>query len=199
MSESGTDEVHPSAAAEGKSGFLAFWTTLPGILTGAAALLTAIVGLLAALNLPHPAPVATSPPASSVVQALAPLAASASLGASAETVIRTGAVTMSSPDGVDLSTGQITSSVVDADLYLSCGGTQCSLEWRLVQAPSASSKAACVDALRQRMQDTIQVTSLQPGAELCVQTHDLRVAALKLTQIPGPGAPQLVFEYTLWS
>lgn len=105
---------------------------------------------------------------------------------------------MSSFDRVNLRTGQIISGVLDADLYLSCGGTACLLEWNLVQVPSAGSKGSCVDALHQRTLETLEVTSLKPGDEVCVETHDLNVAGLRLTQIPSPGTPQLVFDYTLW-
>jgi len=40
----------PESNTSGKGGFLTFWTTLPGILTGIAALITAIVGLATFLH-----------------------------------------------------------------------------------------------------------------------------------------------------
>jgi hypothetical protein len=40
----------PGSQAARRGGFWTFWTTLPGILTGLAALVTAIVGLLALFN-----------------------------------------------------------------------------------------------------------------------------------------------------
>jgi hypothetical protein len=43
-------EKNDSNANKSSSAFLTFWTTLPGILTGAAALITAIVGLYLALG-----------------------------------------------------------------------------------------------------------------------------------------------------
>lgn len=195
MPDSTADDVGASSPPPGKSRFIAFWTSLPGILTGAAALITAVVGLLAALNIARPATVAASSPPPTAVQGQATAVEGQSGGSP---VLRRGTVSMSSPDRVDLRSGQIIPGVVDADLYLACGATQCLLEGHLVDVPAASSKPTCVDALRQRTLDTLAVTSLQPGSELCVQTHDSNVAGLRLKQIPGPGAPQLVFDYTLW-
>ncbi|MGH9361933.1 MAG: hypothetical protein ACRD2T_08445 [Thermoanaerobaculia bacterium] len=55
-----------------------FWATVPGILTGAATLITAIVGLLAALNRPEakpePPPIVTEAPAPIEPQPIQPVA-----------------------------------------------------------------------------------------------------------------------------
>jgi hypothetical protein len=200
MPNSTTGDGGSSASAQSKSDFVTFWTTLPGILTGVAALLTAVVGLLAALNVFRTTTPAAAPPASTAI--------SSSAGGQSTTpssepvggalVIRRGTVSMSSSERVSLRTGQIISGVLDSDLYLSCGGTTCLLERNLVQVPSAGSKEACSAALRQRTLETLEVTSLQPGAEVCVETHDSGIAGLRLSQIPGPGSSQLVFDYTLW-
>lgn len=40
--------TEPQRERHGNGGFLAFWMTLPGILTGVAAVITAIVGLIKA-------------------------------------------------------------------------------------------------------------------------------------------------------
>jgi hypothetical protein len=45
----GSDPV-PSSPAGRRAGFWTFWTTLPGILTGVAAVVTAIVSLIAVFN-----------------------------------------------------------------------------------------------------------------------------------------------------
>ena len=93
-------------SGKGKSGFLAFWTTLPGILTGVAAVVTAFVGLATFLRSTESAAVATT---SRVTQPAALTAAPAGGG-----VLSHGRLSLRSGDQTDLETGVIgTSSGTD--------------------------------------------------------------------------------------
>ena len=199
---SGSDPV-PRSQDTGRGGFWTFWTTLPGILTGTAALLTAIVGVL---TLSNGSAVERGNPA---VDSASPAAASP--GAEAPTsppdlpsagIFAQGQLTMRSPDSADLEAGLVGTSPPGYDLYLHCTGVSCILNAMsslLTVADGASDKAACMDALRARRDQALYLTELREGQALCVQTADGHVGSLRILGLPGVGSIEFVFSYTLWS
>src|SRR2546423_7306305 len=95
-------------SSDRRSGFLAFWTTLPGILTGLAALLTAIVGAVGLWKSQGGGNSGTS--SESLVAT-----STAETGASGGATGGHGRLTLVRNDSADLERGQIVNST-DADL-----------------------------------------------------------------------------------
>src|SRR3954451_22974036 len=83
-------------SGKAKSGFLAFWTTLPGILTGVAAVITAFVGLATFLrsDTPSTEPAARTEPAQTTA-------------ATGSGILSRGRLSLRSGDQADLETGVI--------------------------------------------------------------------------------------------
>jgi hypothetical protein len=111
-------EPTPGSQAARRGGFWTFWTTLPGILTGVAAVVTAIVGLITLLNSLGGEPNNTG--ANQVVpgqniSTSGPPTASAS---PSNGVFIQGRITMKSPDDADLEKGVVGPGVSGGDLYL---------------------------------------------------------------------------------
>jgi hypothetical protein len=192
----------PDAAGSGRGGFWTFWATLPGILTGGAALLTAIVGLMtllkgSAVERSDPdAEVAAPAPTASASGSPASPPVSASAG-----VFTQGQLTMKSPDSADLEQGLVGSSPPGYDLYLHCSGIECILNAMsslMTVADGATDRSSCVEALRARRDQALYLRELNEGQGLCVQTADGHVGHLRLLQLPGVGSIEFVFSYTLW-
>lgn len=192
----------PSSGSNGGGGFRVFWTTLPGILTGCAALLTAVAGLVTLLNGsagdPGDRPIATVAPA----PATPPAANAASPADSASSgVFAHGRLTMRSPDSADLETGLVGSSPPGYDLYLHCSGVDCILNAMsslLTVADGATDRTSCVAALSARRDQALYLTNLRTGQTLCLQTADGHVGSLRIVELPGAGSINFVFSYTLW-
>lgn len=200
-------DAEPKAGAErgGRGGFWAFWTTLPGILTGSAALLTAIVGLLTLLrgssNEADDPRIDPAGPSAAIVEeedGLPPRPDSAS----AAGVFVQGRLTMRSPDSADLETGLVGSSPSGADLYLYCSGIECILNGMsslMAVADSAGDRPACVRVLSARRDQALDLGTLRPGQSLCLQTAEGHVGVLQVVALPGVGSIDFVFAYTLWT
>jgi hypothetical protein len=194
-------DASPTSQTARHGGFWTFWTTLPGILTGVAALLTAIVGLVTVLNrtgrersvaandkvMPIPSS-STEPRATS--------------SSPPEGVFAKGRLTMKSPDGADLEKGLAGSAVTGgADLYLSCSGVDCLLNpmsslMSVTEGPG--DKASCTSALRSRRDGAVRLQQLRAGQVLCVQTSDGHIGALEILGLPGVGSTEFAFDYTLF-
>lgn len=192
----------PTSQPTRPGGFWMFWTTLPGILTGVAALLTAIVGLITMLNRPgrernvtandkpNPTPISSTP---------GPRATSTS---SPEGVFAKGRLTMKSPDGADLEKGLVGAAVSGGeDLYLYCSGVDCLLNPMsslMSVTEGAGDKASCTSALRSRRDGAVRLQQLKAGQILCVQTADGHIGALEILGLPGVGSIEFTFDYTLF-
>jgi hypothetical protein len=109
-------------------------------------------------------------------------------------------------DGADLESGRLGNGVANADLSLlgngvgghvyeltSLGGPFATL------SAQAIDKAKCVAALTAHGDAYEYLSSLHVGSQLCVQTSENHVAALRVVGLPGVGVSQFVFTYTLWS
>jgi hypothetical protein len=179
-----------------KSGFLAFWTTLPGILTGLAALITAVVGAVALFkttdNGKNTSPPATPPPSISVTSGTIP-----SQGSSSGT--RRGEVSLARGDQVDLENGQIGFSG-NSDLQLGPENSANLFGWNsafLAPLETNPSKKACTAALRAR-NDPFEVLPQLDTKVVCVSTAEGNVAFVRVISEPGVGSAKLVLAYTVW-
>lgn len=187
-----------------RGGFWAFWTTLPGILTGSAALLTAVVGLMTLLNRSAPevsdSPIGAAPTASAEPDVSSSVDAASPETPSSAAVLIARRITMKSPDSADLEKGLV-GQVTGEDLYLYCSGVECILNAMsslMTLTEGASTKAACLKELEQRRAQALNLADLRKDQTLCVQTTDGHVGALRIDELPGVGSIQFVFSYTLW-
>jgi hypothetical protein len=198
----------PDGKRTNGGGFLAFWSTLPGVLTGVAAVLTAVIGLVGlwrsfddgtdAPTRPEVAPATTSATTSATTtDASDPPEAG---------VLAEGRLTMDADAGIaNLKRKRVSSSDADADLWLNAPGNPDSATLYspygglLSRADGASDKPACVAALTARAQDTIPFVDLPAGSTVCLRTGSGAIAAIRLLSVPEIGSPRLVLEYTLWA
>lgn len=194
--ESAGDGESPS-----KKGALAFWTSLPGVLTGAAAVITALVSVFA---LWHPSGGSTAAaPGGTGSQTPAPAMATAAettLAMPSGAVIAHGALVMKTPDGADLE-GGLVGNAVTADLYLYCGGGRCvltSMTGRIEPTDAAADRSTCIAALKARRDGSLDLSQLKRGTALCLQTKAGHVAGLTPTAVPGVGSATFSFRYTVW-
>ena len=205
------DPAHPA----GSRGFWAFWTTMPGILTGVAALVTAIVGLITLLNSldedgndpvssgsPSQAVASTTSPDQDVASTTSQSQITATTGSSSQTggVLAQRQLTMKSPELADLEKGVVGSTISGGDLYLYCSGS-CLLNamgGQLTTVENAGNKSECAAALSSRQEQALDPSALNEDEVLCVQTSDGHIAALRILGLPGGGTGEFVFSYTLW-
>lgn len=192
-----SDSTSGSAAARRS----AFWTTLPGILTGIAAVITASVGLITILSRTgreRSGTPADKPAATSSAPASAPVASPSTPSAS---VFAQGRITMRSPDNADLEKGLAGTGVTGEDLYLYCSGTDCLLNPMsslMSTTEGPGDKASCAAALGSRREGALRLNDMRAGQVLCIQTSDGHVGSLKILGLPGVGSNEFVFSYTLY-
>jgi hypothetical protein len=177
-----------------KGGFLAFWTTLPGILTGLAALITAVVGAVALFKTQE-SNGKSSEPATTV-------ASTTGGGTTAQgKFLHAGRVTLLRGDNADLERGLIGNS---SDVDLSFGpettptihysGASTSF---FAPVDARPTKSACVAALNGR-HDTEELISEIERKWTCVSTTEGNVAVVRVVSAPGVGSAKLVLSYTVW-
>lgn len=194
-----TPDTSPAGSGGGR--FRTFWTTLPGILTGVAALLTAIVGLV---GLWHSAGNGTTGPTTLPTSAYSAPASGpgrTTTGGKPTGVLTSGRLTMMRLDEADLEQGLVGNALPGADLVLD-GGSQAhtllSQGGFLAPTQGPASKSKCTAALNARHDALEDLYQLREESWLCLQTSEGHVAALRLTSLPGVGTPQLIFTYTVW-
>jgi hypothetical protein len=175
-----------------KSGFLAFWTTLPGILTGLAALITAVVGAIGLWKSQSGG--SGSPATTAAAVTTTPSQGTTSAKPTA------GRLSLVRGDAADLERGRIGNST-DADLSF---GSETTPTLHYVPpsffAPvdTRPTRAACVAALRGR-RDTSEVLSDVDRKWICVSTTEGDVAFVRVVSEPGVGSAKLVLAYKVWS
>ena len=187
----------PTSEAEGKGkGFLAFWTTLPGILTGVAAVLTAIVGLITVL---HSGSSGSSTASPSGQASVTTSAATQSTPSPVAGVLAQGRLAMTRGDSGDLERGVIeisTNSDVtfgpEVTPFLHAAGTAF-----LAPTQGPASKGACTTALGAR-HDAFESLPRLDTKLICVSTNEGHVAVVRIVSLPGVGSAQLVLESTVW-
>lgn len=197
-------ESPPSSESEGKGKgrFLAFWTTLPGILTGVAALLTAIVGLVALLTSGgggSNAPASAQRSASVTTPATTSVTKPGTASAKTSEVLAHGRLALTRGDYADLERDLIEISP-NADLIFGPESTP-----NLFAAPPAflsptkgpASKRACTTALSAR-HDAFEILPQLDTRWVCVSTSEGHVAVVRIVTLPGVGSAELVLGYTVW-
>jgi hypothetical protein len=194
-------DASPTSQTAHRGGFWTFWTTLPGILTGVAALLTAIVGLITVLNRPgRDRSVTANDKATPTASSSAP-EPGATPSSSPVGVLAKGHLAMRSPDDADLEKGLVGSGVSGGDLYLYCSGIDCLLNPMsslMTVTEGRGDKASCTAALRSRRDGAVHLQQLRAGQILCVQTADGHIGALENLGLPGVGSTEFTFDYTLF-
>ena len=176
---------------ERKGGFLAFWTTLPGILTGLAALITAIVGAIGLWK-------ATDNGSSSPTTAGGTVATSET-STVASGFLSSGRISLVRSDPADLERGLIGQSA-DADVMFGPESTptlHAGAEAFLAPVDTRPAKSACVAALNGR-HDTQELVSEIERKWTCVSTTEGNVAVVRVISAPGVGSAKLVLGYTVW-
>jgi hypothetical protein len=197
---SGSDPTPGSQAAR-RGGFWTFWTTLPGILTGFAAVVTAIVGLITLLNGFGAERNNTGPNQVAPGQSIATSGPQITSSSQPNGVFIQGRLTMKSPDDADLERGVVGPGVSGSDLYLYCSGVDCLLNPMsslMTTKEGPGNKSSCTTALTSRQDGALYLRQLRKGETLCVQTADGHVGALRILGLPGVGTIEFVFSYTLW-
>jgi hypothetical protein len=186
--------------------FWAFWTTLPGLLTGVAAVITAIISLVAVF---HPSGHGSSGTAASTpTSRFGPSSDSTSATtteAKTPGVLAQGQLSQQPGDAADLESGRTGNGMPSADLFLlgnGVGGATyelTSLGGPLSVASSdTADKSACTAALTTHSDTYEYLSQLHVGSLLCVDTRENHVAVLRIVSLPGVGNSQLVYAYTVW-
>lgn len=197
---SGSDPTPGSQAAR-RGGFWTFWTTLPGILTGFAAVVTAIVGLITLLNGFGAERNNTGSNQVAPGRSIATSGPQTTSSSQPNGVFIQGRLTMKSPDDADLERGVVGPGVSGSDLYLYCSGVDCllnSMSSLMTTKEGPGNKSSCTTALTSRQDGALYLRQLRKGETLCVQTADGHVGALRILGLPGVGTIEFVFSYTLW-
>jgi hypothetical protein len=194
----------PSQKAPERPGFLAFWTTLPGILTGLAALLTAAVGVFSLwhnLNANSVAAPRVNTGASVTVPSTPPRQPAASSNPAG--ILRQGQMSLDCGFSVSLERGQFGSSILDPDFFYT--GPNCEAAGQLsinhgymAKAQEPVDKQACVAAVTASPNTYLVLHTLSVGSWVCLETNVGHVAAIRIAGLPAPGSPQLAFMYTVW-
>ena len=195
-------------------GFLAFWSSLPGVLKGLAAVLTAaiaLIGVWRSLDGGDGGSEAASPTVAPGTDADGATVATGSgvgttePGAPSGDVVAEGRLTMLDNDTANLKRKHVGPSDPNADLWLQGAGTP---DFGILYAPYGGllseatdevDRAGCVTALTARSGDRVQLVDLERGSTLCLKTSSGAIAALRIVSPPAIGSPQLVLDYTLWA
>jgi hypothetical protein len=178
----------PEPNTSSKSGFLAFWTTLPGVLTGAAALITAIVGLATFLHSGEDTNGTTTSSAET-----------GSSGPQAAGIMKTGPLALRRGDEADLEHGQVGSAPEDDIMFgpESTPTLHASANAFLAPIETPPSKRGCEQVLSDR-RDPSEVIPNLSTRWVCVSTSEGHVAFVKIVRLPGVGSAQLTLDYVVW-
>ncbi|GAB3740782.1 hypothetical protein [Microlunatus parietis] len=207
---------------DGQDAKTSFWKTLPGILTGVAALLTALGGFVVVImQVVGATGQVAQPPAASGPAAVTSAAAApepqdeiSSAGTTDAPATESGSPPLGSPpaegdvlyedrlemrlgDLADLETGKVGTAPSGFDVYLQSSGAFTAYG-QLTRATGPISRSACVAALTERQDSHIEPAELGAEDWICVQTETGRLAALWVVQKAAPGSPLWIFEYVLW-
>ena len=174
-----------------------FWTTLPGILTGLAALITALVGVVALVSQQHGDPPSgktqNGPVTGQGTTATPPSSASAEPqgGQSPVTV----SATMQPDDFLDVDTGQVGTGV-NGELALREGAWLQLFKGRTAVVPKETDQAGCVSALQHRSDSGVSSDRLAAGAVLCLSTDQGNLAEARFS--PPDPTEAVTVDLTVW-
>jgi hypothetical protein len=189
---------------ESGHGFLAFWSSLPAVLKGLAAVITATIALLGVWRSLDGGGDETATTPSAGAGAGATTATQEPTGPAGDTLAE-GRLTLQDKDTANLKAKRVRVGDPEADLSLQGAGTP---DLGILYAPygvllavatDVDDKPGCVAALNARSSDRIELPDLRKGSLLCLKTSDGGIALLHIVSPPAIGSPQLVFEYTLWA
>ena len=200
------DEDDPAAGDEVTGGgFLAFWSSLPGVLKGVAAVLTAAIALIGVWRSLDGGDDETAGRVTSRGGGATAAGSDGSVVTANGEALAEGRLTLRDNDTANLRAKRVRVGDPDADLSLQGAGTPDSgilyapYGGLLAETTDADDKAGCVEALTTRSGDRVELTELRQGARLCLKTAAGAIALLQVVSAPAIGSPQLVFEYTLWA
>jgi hypothetical protein len=196
------DGDDPGAGGDNSGhGFLAFWGSLPAVLKGLAAVITAAIALLGVWRSLDGGGETLKPSAGAGGGATS---AAGEPGGPTGDALAHGRLTLQDKDTANLKAKHVSAGGADADVSLLGAGTP---DYGMLYAPyggllamatDLDDKAGCVAALNARSSDRVQLPDLQQGSLLCLKTHAGEIALLHIVSPVAIGSPQLVFEYTLW-
>jgi hypothetical protein len=201
-----TDREKPPKDENGSSraGFLAFWTTLPGILTGVAALITAIVGLATLVHSWKGGGQTASSqqkPAAATISSMTSTAGPSGSGTSGQATgtSKKGHFELGRGDAADLEQGLVGITAND-DIMLGPESTPwlyASGSASLAQIQTPPSKQTCKRALAGR-HDPYEVIPNLSSRWICVSTTEGNVAYVEIVRTPGVGSAELELKYGVW-
>jgi hypothetical protein len=191
----------PKAKNGSGGGFLAFWTTLPGILTGVAALITAIVGLATLVHSWTGSSQDAAPPQTPAAATDSAPATSESTSSGQQTTgtVESSRLALRRGDAADLEHGQIGFSATEDIMFgpettpsLHAAGTAF-----LAPIQTTPSKPTCRRALSGR-RDTAEAIPDLSAPWICVSTTEGHIAAVEILRAPGVGSVELELKYSVW-
>ena len=155
-----------------------FWTTLPGILTGVAALITALVGVASLFigldDTDGPAPTGDTPSTAPTVGAGASSSGEGPSGSST--------VVMARGDRLDVDTGMVGNNVRDAEVSYYFGNGYLYLNGaRSAIIDAWTDQAGCAQALETRSDDYLSPDRYGDSA-VCILTDDETMAQIRPSQ-----------------
>jgi hypothetical protein len=201
-----------------------WWTTLPGILTGIAAVITAVVALIGALQVigvfDEPAGTAPAGQGGSITtpggngRTTAPPAGTGPTGGAAASpgplpswvgALSHGLLTMNSGDIAVLETGTVGFAASGQDFVtvgngrrMSIGMLYGSTSW-FSPIDAAPDKEACRSALNGQKRTNLDADDNQIGHWWCVRTSEGYTGAIQLREVAMDEAPKhIVLAYVLW-
>jgi hypothetical protein len=189
----------PEVENDREGGFMAFWKTLPGILTGIAALITAVVGAIGLWRSQagdNSRPTSSREPAT--VAATTETGTSQRKGAAPGTLAE-GRLSLVRNDWADLERGEIRNSS-NVDLAFGPESTptlRAAASSFFATAETRPGKQACATALSAR-HDTAEIVPELDTNWICISTTEGHVAVLRIIRAPGVGSAKLTLGYTVW-
>ncbi|MFR9777796.1 hypothetical protein ACL02O_17295 [Micromonospora sp. MS34] len=201
-----------------------WWNTLPGVLTGIAALITAIGALIGALHViglfdaqrpAAPSAETTSAGMPSVGHTVgsSPVDASASSTAGPATIVSAlpsmpgamsqGLLTMTGVKSADLESGVVGFALPGQDFLVTVGGSRFSLSGAYMGSymspiDSAPRKSDCTAALGTNRLGDVDIDSESVGRWWCVRTGEGHTGAVQVKSVSIDAPQQLVLAYVLW-
>jgi hypothetical protein len=205
-----TPTTPPNNEPQRQGGFLAFWTTLPGILTGVAAVITAIAGLISYWQTTGTSTGnANQPTQQTAAQQPTHTPTSATSQPNGTTPTRTvaqangirarGRINLNRGDQADLEQGLV-AITPNSDLSFGPETTPnlfATASAFLAPTDLPPSKRVCRAALTHR-HDAFEILPTLDTKWICVSTTEGHIAAVTVIRTPGVGNPELDLGYTVW-
>jgi len=204
-----TPTTPPNNEPRRQGGFLAFWTTLPGILTGVAAVITAIAGLIIYWQTTGTSTGNANQPTRTAEQQPTQTPTTAPSQQSGTTPTQTvdhangvrarGRVNLNRGDQADLEQGLV-AITPNSDLLFGPETTPnlfATASAFLAPTNLPPSKRICRTALTHR-HDPFEILPTLDTKWICVSTTEGHIAAVTIIRTPGVGTPELILSYTVW-